>query len=127
MIKITVNNMIKSIDTFNKILQQSFKGSLAFQIARIVRELDKEMQTFNNEKTKLIQKYAEKDEKGNLIVDENDNVKIDNSKIEEVNKEFESLLQTEIEINAEKLSINNIDNFELTPQEMLNIEVFFEE
>lgn len=127
MIKITVNDMVKSTETFSKILKQSFKGSLAFKIARIARELEKEMQTFNEERVKLIEKYAEKNENGDFVTDENNNIKINNSKIDEINKEFDSLLNTELEINAEKLLINNIDDFELTPQEMLNIEKFFEE
>ena len=127
MIKIQLNDVVNATETFSKIMQQSFKGSLAFKIARLARELDKEMQTFNTERQKLVQKYAEKDEDGELKVDENGNVKFDNSKIQEINEEFNSLLNTELEINADKLPIDSIDAFEITPQEMLQIEKFFDE
>jgi len=126
MIKIKLSNVVNATETFNKIMQQSFKGSLAFKIARLARELDKEMQTFNEERQKIIQKYGNKDENGELIIDENGNVKFDNANIEEINQEFNSLLETELEINADKLPMDSIDNFEITPQEMLNIEIFFE-
>ena len=126
MIKIKLSDVVNATETFNKIMQQSFKGSLAFKIARLARELDKEMQTFNSERQKIIQKYGEKDENGELKVDENGNVKFENSKIQEINDDFNSLLNTELEINADKLPMDNIDAFEITPQEMLNIEVFFE-
>ena len=126
MIKIKLNDVVNATETFNKIMQQSFKGSLAFKIARLARELDTEMKTFNEERQKIIQKYGNKDENGELIVDENGNVKFDNTKLEEINQEFSSLLETELEINADKLPMDSIDNFEITPQEMLNIEVFFE-
>ena len=126
MIKIKLNDVVNATETFNKIMQQSFKGSLAFKIARLARELDKEMQTFNEERQKIIQKYGNKDENGELIIDKNGNVKFDNANIEEINQEFSSLLETELEINADKLPMDSIDNFEITPQEMLNIEVFFE-
>ena len=126
MIKIKLNDVVNATETFTKIMQQSFKGSLAFKIARLARELDKEMQTFNEERQKIIQKYGNKDENGELIVDENGNVKFDNANIAEINQEFSSLLETELEINADKLPMDSIDNFEITPQEMLNIEVFFE-
>lgn len=126
MIKIKLNDVVNATKTFNKIMQQSFKGSLAFKIARLARELDTEMKTFNEERQKIIQKYGNKDENGELIVDENGNVKFDNTKLEEINQEFSSLLETELEINADKLPMDSIDNFEITPQEMLNIEVFFE-
>ena len=126
MIKIKLNDVVNATETFTKIMQQSFKGSLAFKIARLARELDTEMKTFNEERQKIIQKYGNKDENGELIVDENGNVKFDNANIEEINQEFSSLLETELEINADKLPMDSIDNFEITPQEMLNIEVFFE-
>jgi len=127
MIKIKLNDVVNATETFNKIMQQSFKGSLAFKIARLARELDKEMQTFNTERQKIIQKYGEKDENGELIIDENNNVKFNKTNLAEINQEFNSLLDTDLEINADKLPMDSIDNFEITPQEMLQIEVFFED
>ena len=126
MIKIKLNDVVNATETFTKIMQQSFKGSLAFKIARLARELDTEMKTFNEERQKIIQKYGNKDENGELIVDENGNVKFDNANIEEINQDFSSLLETELEINADKLPMDSIDEFEITPQEMLQIEKFFE-
>jgi len=127
MIKIKLNDVVNSTETFNKIMQQSFKGSLAFKIARLARELDTEMKTFNEERQKIIQKYGKKDENGELIIDENGNISFDKTNLNEINQEFNSLLETELEINADKLPMDSMDNFEITPQEMLGIEVFFKE
>lgn len=127
MITVKLNDVINATDTFSKIIQQPFKGSLAFKIARLVRELEKEMQTFNTERQKLLTRYCVKDENNELITAENGTVQIIPDKVDAFNEEFDSLLNTELEINADKLPINAIDDFELTPQEMLNIEVFFEE
>ena len=107
-------------------MQQTFKGSLAFKIARLARELEKEMQTFNDERMKIIRKYGKKDENGELIIDENGNVNFDTDKINDLNSEFNSLLETELEINADKLPVDSIDEFELTPQEVIDLEKFFE-
>lgn len=126
MIKIKLNDVVNATETFNKIMQQSFKGSLAFKIARLARELDKEMRTFNEERQKIIQKYGSKDENGELIIDENGNIKFETANLEEINQEFSSLMDTELEINADKLPMDSIDEFEITPQEMLQIEKFFE-
>ena len=127
LIKVKLSDVVNSTETFNKIMQQSFKGSLAFKIARLVRELEKEMQTYNEERIKIIKKYGKKDENGELITDENGNVSFETDKIEEINGEFQSLLETELEINADKLPMDSIDEFKLTPQQMLEIEMFFEE
>ena len=88
MIKIKLNDVVNATDTFTKIMQQSFKGSLAFKIARLARELDKEMQTFNNERQKIIDKYGEKDANGNLITGENGIVKFSPNTTADLNEEF---------------------------------------
>ena len=64
MMRVSLNNIVNATDTFSKIMQQSFKGSLAFKIARLVRELKKELDTFNEERRKLLDKYCVKDEMG---------------------------------------------------------------
>lgn len=127
MIKVVLNDIVMATDTLNKIMQQSFKGSLAFKIARLARELGKEMQTFNTEKQKLIEKYAKRNNDGEFLVDDKGNIIFPNDKIDEINEEFKALLETELEINADKLPIEAIDSFEITPQEILNIEKFFNE
>lgn len=127
MIKVSLNDILNASETFNTIMQQSFKGSLAFKIARLARELSKEMETFNTERQKLLQKYCVKDENGELKTNDNGTVQVEPDKINEFNEEFSSLLETEVEINAEKLSMDSLDSFDITPQQMISIEKFFEE
>ena len=127
MIKVSLNDIVSSVDTFQTIMGQSFKGSLAFKIARLARELNKEMETFNEQRRKILNEYCVKDENGELKPDENGNVQIIPDKINEFNNEFSNLLATEVEINADKLPMDSMDSFDITPQQMLNIEMFFEE
>ena len=127
MIKIKLRDIVDSVDTFQVIMQQSFKGSLAFKIARLVRELNKEMETFNEQRKRIINDYCVKDENGEIKTLENGNVQINPEKIQEFNTEITNILNTEVEINADKLPMDKIDEFEVSPQQMLNIEMFFEE
>ena len=127
MIKVNLNDILDASETFNTIMQQSFKGSLAFKIARLARELDKEMKTFNEERQKLLQRYCVKDENDELKTDDNGMVRVEPDKTNDFNEEFSSLLETEVEINAEKLSMDSLDSFDITPQQMISIEKFFEE
>lgn len=127
MITVSLNNIVNSIETFQAIIQQPFNGSLAFKIARLARELNKEMDTFNEQRRKIIDQYCVKDENGNLVSDDNGNVQIIPEKIQDFNNDFTNLLNTEVEINADKLPMDKIDSFEISPQQMLSIEMFFEE
>ena len=85
------------------------------------------MDTFNEQRRKIIEQYCVKDENGNLVPDGNGNVQIIPEKIQDFNSEFTNLLNTEVEINADKLPMDKIDSFEISPQQMLTIEMFFEE
>lgn len=127
MIEVKLNDIINSIETFQVIMQQSVKGSLAFKIARLIRELNKEMETFNEQRRKILDEYCVKDENGQLSPDENGNIQIQPDKIAEFNDVFTNLLNTEIEINADKIPIDQLDGFEISPQQILNIEMFFED
>lgn len=127
MIRVSLNNILNSTETFSQIMQQSFKGSIAFKVARLARELNKEMETFNAERQKLLERYCEKDENGELKVLENGNVQVIPEKLQEFNQEFTNLLETEVEINADKLPMSCMDEFEVSPQQMLDLEVFFED
>ena len=126
MIKVTLNDILNAGEAFSNMMTQSVKGSTAFKIARLARELSKENETFNTERQKMLQEYCVKDENGQLETDDNDNVKILPDKIGEFNKEFKALLDTEVEINADKLSIDTLDEFDLTPQQMIFLDKFFE-
>lgn len=127
MIKVSLNNILNSISIFQSIMQQPCKGSIAFKIARLARELNKEIDTFDREKEKILKKFCELNENGELMVEENGNVKVLPEKIKDFNEEFAVLLNTEIEINADKIPQEAMDSFEITPQEMINLEVFFED
>ena len=127
MIRVSLNNILNSTETFSQIMQQSFKGSIAFKVARLARELNKEMETFNTERQKLLERYSEKDKNGELKVLENGNVQVIPEKLQEFNQEFTNLLETDVEINADKLPMSCMDEFEVSPQQMLDLEVFFED
>jgi len=127
MIKVSLNNILNSISIFQSIMQQPCKGSIAFKIARLARELNKEIDTFDREKEKILKKFCELNENGELMIEENGNVKVLPEKIKDFNEEFAVLLNTEIEINADKIPHEAMDSFEITPQEMINLEVFFED
>ena len=116
MIKVNLNDILNASETFNTIMQQSFKGSLAFKIARLARELNKEMETFNEERQKILTRYCVKNENGELKTNEDGTVQVEPSEIANFNEEFQALLNTSVEINADKLPMDKIDDFNITPQ-----------
>lgn len=129
MITITINDLINSTETLQKLSQKDFKAKLAWSIARLLKAAEVEIQSFNDTRMSLIKKYGEKDEQGELITDDKGNCKIENDKVEAFTGELNELLNSEIEINANKIDFNLLENIDFTPSDMAILEPFvnFEE
>lgn len=122
MITLTLNDIFNAVPALREISTKEFSGSTTFKIARLIRELDKEIQLFEEERMKIANKYGEKDENGNLIPQENGTIKIPDDKVQECNEEFQALFNTQVEINANKLPIEIFDSIEMTPTQAMNLE-----
>ena len=122
MITMTLNDIFNAVPTLREISTKEFPGSVTFKIARLIRELDKEIQLFDEERNKIANKYGEKDENGNLVIQEGGSIKILDNKIQDCNEELQALFSTQIEINANKLPIDIFDSIEMTPTQAMNLE-----
>lgn len=122
MITLTLNDIFNAVPALREISTKEFPGSITFKIARLIRELDKEIQLFEEERMKIANKYGEKDENGNLIPQENGTIKIPDDKVQECNEEFQALFSTQVEINANKLPVEIFDSIEMTPTQAMNLE-----
>ena len=126
MITVRIADLLNSTDVLQKLAQKDFKAKLAWSIARLLRTAEEEIKNFNETRMNLITKYGEKDDNGELITDENGNCKIVPDSIVNFSNELEDLLQTEVEINANKIDIEQLENLDFTPSEMSVLEPFID-
>ena len=126
MIKVKIADLINSTETLQKLAQKDFKAKLAWSIARLLKSAETEIQGFNATRMNLIKKYGEKDENGELITDENGNCKINNDAVQEFSDELNEILETEVEINANQIDIELLENVEFTPSDMAILEPFID-
>ena len=118
----TIMEILNMVPVLQEMSNKSFPGSTSFKIARLMRELDKEIQLFDKQRTEIAQEFGEKDASGQLVFTEQGNVKIVESRIEECNAKLESIFNTEIEINADKISYSSIESANFTPSQALTLE-----
>lgn len=123
MIEIIVENIVVAKEIIDKISKISFSGRSAFVIARLIREINREYDIFEETRTQLVNKYANKDENGELIVNDG-MVKIPANKMNDYHKEVNEILKTQLTIAAEPLAFEWLENIELTPEEALALEPF---
>ena len=117
-----ITDILNVVPTLQEIANKRFPGATSFKIARLMRELDREIQLFDKQRAEIAQEFGEKDASGQLVFTEEGNVKIIESKIEECNAKLESIFNTEIEINADKLSYSSIESADFTPSQALALE-----
>ena len=126
MITVKISELLNSTETLQKLSQKDFKAKLAWSIARLLKAAEAEIQSFNDTRMNLIKKYGEKDENGELITDENGNCKINPADIDVFSKELNELIDSEVEINANKIKMDLLENIDFTPSDMALLEPFVE-
>lgn len=122
MIKMTITEILNVVPVLQEMSNKSFPGATSFKIARLIRELDKEIQLFDKQRNEIAQEFGEKDASGQLVLTEEGSVKIIESKIKECNEKLVSIFNTEIEINADKISYSIFEEINIAPAEALALE-----
>ena len=122
MIKMTIMEILNVVPVLQEMAKKSFPGATSFKIARLMRELDKEIQLFDKQRSEIAQEFGEKDASGQLVLTEEGNVKIIESKIKECNEKLASIFNTVIEINADKISYSIFEGINIAPAEALALE-----
>lgn len=126
MIKVKISELINCTESLQKLANTSLKAKLAWQVARMLKTADLEIQIFNDTRLSLIKKYAELDENGEIITDEKGNCKIGTENVSTFTNELNELLDTVIEMNVNKISIDDLDNMDFTPAEINMLEAFID-
>lgn len=127
MIRLTMEQLMNSVDVIQKLinLPTPLSAKISYQIIRIAREVETEYNLFQKSRTELIQKYVEKDENGEPILN-NDRYQITPNKQKDFAKEYNDIMSSTIELNVEPLilSESTMEELKLTPLEWMKLEPF---
>lgn len=126
MIALKLEQLVNSANALKNLSNKPLKAKSAYATARILKAADQEMTSFNDTRMELVRKYGIKDENNELILDENGNAQIDLEHRNAFNEEFNELLQSSIEINANKIRLDDLGDIDFTPSEMAQLEDFIE-
>ncbi len=124
MINVKLSELLDSTETLKKLSQKDFKAKLAWSISRLLKAAEQEIQEFNDTRMNLINKYGEKGDDGQLVTDDKGNCRIVPESIQEFSNELNELINTEVEINANPIDIELLEDLEFTPTEMSQLEPF---
>ena len=126
--KLTNRKIVNGANLLGNLTHKQLPIKVSYAIAKNISKIEKELEIYNKERQKLIDKYCLKDEEGNLI-DENNQFKIADGNLEAWNKDMNELLDIEIDINIHKFSKDDLfnSNCNITPAELMLIDYMIEE
>lgn len=127
MVKVTMDQIIafRNNNLFTAI-NLPLKG--AYKLNKIKQAVDKEGEFYSSKFQEIVDMYAKKDENGNLVFsDDNEQIMIQDDKIEECNKALLDLQELEVEIENYGLTIEDLgEDCECTPAELEALMPFME-
>ena len=124
LIEITLNDILNSQQALQKIAKMNMRAKTAFKIARIIRAIEGEIENFNKARQNLLNKYGEKDNNGNLVVNKDGNYTLIPDKINDYNNEIQELLITNIQLNIEPIEADELEQLEFTPTFAYQVEKY---
>ena len=126
MITVTMEQVVdfeRNIDFFSN-TNLPLKG--AYKLNKIKKNLEKDADFYTEKFNEILDKYAKKDENGELVFSESGSeIMIKDDKINECNEALENLQNLEVQIENYNLSIEDLgDNFECTPDQLSSLMPF---
>ena len=127
MMKVTLKDIVESQEVMRTLSNKPLRGRVAFKVARLLKKLEAELTTFNDTRVKLIESYAKKDEEGNYVTNDRNEYQFDQDNANKFVEEINKLLSEELDIDANPILVDEIEDLDFTPAEMAALEPFMDE
>lgn len=126
--KLSNEKILNTINVLGNLNNTQLPIKLAYAISKNINKIDIELKTYNDEKVKLINKYAEKDKEGKVISDEHGHIIIEEKYKEDWNNDISELLSIENEIDIHKIQLDDLlnANYNISPAELSMIDFMIE-
>ena len=108
------------MEALKTLMGKNLKAKTAYQIARLAREVEKEMNEVNKTYQEIVTKYGTPSEENP------DEYVVPKEKIEEYNSEIGEFMSTELELNVNKVPMRELEDENFTPSEIIKLEPFME-
>ena len=126
MMKVTLKDIVESQEVMRTLSNKPLRGRVAFKVARLLKKLEAELTTFNDTRVKLIESYAKKDEEGNYVTNDKNEYQFDQDNANKFVEEINKLLLEELDVDANPILVDEIEDLDFTPAEMAALEPFMD-
>ncbi len=120
--------IVNGLQTILSLAEKPMPVSLAAKMLRLANDLNEENNLIEKQRRLILEKYADKDEQGQLIVN-NGNVSFkENNNLQEAQKELDELANLEVEITDRNITEDELikANLELTLNQFSALQNFIQ-
>ncbi|MEG0180776.1 MAG: hypothetical protein RR657_02710 [Peptostreptococcaceae bacterium] len=127
--KLTIRQLLNGTMVLGEISRKELPVKVSYALAKNIAKIEKELDVYNKEREKLIEKYSVKDENNKTIIDENNQLKIQDAYLENWSEDIKTLQDIEADIDIHKFKLDELinHNLKMTPTELMVIDYMIEE
>ena len=118
--EIALGRLFEARGSLAKLLDAELPIKEAYNISKILKSAQVELDFFENERKKLIKKHGDKP-------DENGDIKVKEENISKFTEEFQKVLDMNVNISGDKVDLNLVnEKIKLTPKDIILLEPILE-
>jgi len=127
-LKLKLGELNIVLESLNKLIDKEIPIKTSYKLSKLTKKIIDEYSIYEENRMKLINKYAEKDVDNNIIINKKDNstTMIGENKIN-FNKEFTELINIEMELEFEKIKLDDLGEISISPRDLLYLNFLFDE
>lgn len=115
--KVKLGDVYVSVNVLNKILDTELPVTVSYKMMKLVNKLNDELKTIEDQRVKLVKKYSTEEQ--GTVSEDNKNKFL---------QEFSVLLETEIDLDWEKIPLKTLDNnLKLSVNDLSKVQYIFSE
>ena len=114
--KVSLFEIYSSVTVLNKLVDLALPAKSSYKFVKIMKKFNEELKILEDERQKLINKYGQEKE-GTVTVQEQNK--------EAFLKEFGELMETQIDVDWDPISIDALGSVELSVAEITKIQFLF--
>lgn len=114
-------NLAKIIDLslgIRKIAETEMPFALAYKITKLAEIVDKNEQFYNTKVRELLDVYAEKDEEGNLIENEDRSIRLKLDTVDEFNTKLDELRAVKVSDELPTFKAAELETLSISPRDL---------
>lgn len=119
--------LMSAANIFAQVAQMKISSRLAYKIMKLCKGIAVEEEFYNTKRSEIVQRYAIKDENGQIVVSDTGMISIMPDKIDEVNMAMQELNNIEVDTPNVRFTLNELEELKLSVADMFVLDAFIEE